>query len=137
MLRPAIFEPTGPLFFDRVFHDFFGDGFGSFDSFSTDVIDNGDSYVLQAELPGFQKEDIRVDLDKDTLTISASHNEEKREKKHNYVRQERRYNSYCRSFHIPGIRKDQITASYNNGILEITLPKEEAEIEEPKRIEIR
>ncbi len=137
MLRPAIFEPTGPLFFDRVFHDFFGDGFRQFDNFNTDVIDKGDHYLLEAELPGFQKEDIQIDQDKETLTITANHKEEKKETKGNYVRQERRYNSYCRSFHIPGIRKEDISASYNNGILEITLPKENAVIEESKRIEIK
>lgn len=137
MLRPAIFESTGPLFFDRVFHDFFGNNFYSVDSFNTDVIDNGDAYVLQAELPGFRKEDICVDVDKDTLTISASHNEEVNDRKGNYIRQERRYNSYCRSFHIPGIKKDNITASYSNGVLEINLPKENVVIDEPKRIEIR
>jgi HSP20 family protein len=137
MLRPAIFEPTGPLFFDRVFHDFFGNGFDQFDNFNTDVLDKGDSYQLEAELPGFRKEDIKIDLDKETLTISASHSEEKKEKKNNYVRQERRYNSYCRSFHIPGIRKEDISASYNNGVLEITLPKETAIVDEPKRIEVK
>jgi HSP20 family protein len=137
MLRPTIFEPTGPLFFDRVFHDFFGNGFNQFDNFNTDVIDKGDSYLLQAELPGFQKEDIKIDLDKETLTISASHNEEKKEKRDNYVRQERRYSSYCRSFHIPGINKENISASYQNGVLEISLPKENVMIEEAKRIEIK
>lgn len=137
MLRPAIFEPTGPLFFDRVFHDFFGDGFNQFDNFNTDVIDKGDSYVLEAELPGFKKEEINIDLDKDTLTISAEHKDEKKEKKGSYVRQERRYNSYCRSFHIPGIRKEDITAEYSDGILEISLPKENVPIEETKRIEIK
>lgn len=137
MLRPALFESTGPLFLDRVFSDFFGSNFFRFDGFCTDVIDNGDSYLLQAELPGFRKEDITIDVDKDTLTISASRNEEVKDKRGNYVRQERRYNSYCRSFHIPGIKKDGITASYNNGILEITLPKETVIVDEPKRIEIR
>lgn len=137
MLRPAIYESTGPLFFDRVFNDFFSNNFLRFDNFNTDVIDNGDAYLLQAELPGFKKEDINIDLDKDTLTISASHKEEIKEKKGNYVRQERRYNSYCRSFHIPGIKKDSITASYNNGILEVNLPKDEVVIDQPKRIEIR
>ncbi len=137
MLRPAVFEPTGPLFFDRVFHDFFGDGFSNFDNFNTDVIDKGDSYVLQAELPGFDKEEIKVDLDKDTLTISAAHKEEKKENKHNYIRQERRYRSYCRSFHIPGIRKENISAAYNNGVLEISLPKENLIAEEPKSIEVK
>lgn len=137
MLRPALFEQTGPLFFDRVFHDFFGNGFNQIDNFSTDVIEKDDSYLLQAELPGFQKEDIRVDLDKEILTISASHKEEKSEKKNNYVRQERRYQSYCRSFHVPGIKAENIHAEYNNGILEIMLPKEQAVIDEPKRIEIK
>ena len=93
--------------------------------------------MLQAELPGFDKDEINVDLDKDTLTISAAHKEEKKEKKHNYIRQERRYNSYCRSFHIPGIQKDNITAAYNNGVLEITLPKENVIVDEPKRIEVK
>jgi HSP20 family protein len=137
MLRPAIFEPTGPLFFDRVFHDFFGDGLNQFDNFNTDVIDKGDSYLLQAELPGFEKEDIQVNLDKDTLTISANHKEEKKESKHDYVRQERRYHSYCRSFHIPGIRKENISAAYQNGVLEISLPKENVIAEESKRIEVK
>lgn len=137
MLRPALFETTGPLFFDRVFQNFFGNDFYRFDNISTDVIDNGDVYLLQADLPGFKKEDINIDVDKDTLTISASHKEEVNEKKGNYVRQERRYNSYCRSFHIPGIKKDGITASYNNGVLEINLPKENVILDEPKRIEIK
>lgn len=137
MLRPALFETTGPLFFDRVFHDFFGEEFNHFDNFNTDVIDRGDSYLLQADLPGFQKEDINIDLDKETLTISASHKEEKKINKRNYIRQERRYNSYCRSFHIPGIRKEDISASYNNGVLEITLPKEAIETTKVKQIPIK
>ena len=137
MLRPAIFEPTGPLFFDRVFHDFFGEGFNQFDNFNTDVIDKGDNYLLEAELPGFCKEDIKIDVDKETLTVSASHKEDRKEKTGNYIRQERRYNSYCRSFHIPGINKDNITAAYDNGVLEITLPKENAIIEETKRIDVK
>ena len=137
MLRPALFEATGPLFFDRVFHDFFGDGLNHFDNFKTDVIDKGDSYLLQAELPGFQKEEIKLDLDKETLRITAAHNEEKKENKDNYVRQERRYQSYCRSFHIPGIKKESIEASYNNGVLEVTLPKDSLAIDEPKQIEIK
>lgn len=137
MLRPALFEQTGPLFFDRVFHDFFDKSFDYFDHFSTDVIDQGDSYLLQAELPGFRKEDINIDIDRDTLTITASRNEEKKEKKSNYIRQERRSSSYCRSFHIPDVNKDGINASYHNGILEITLPKQNVMIEDRKRIEIK
>jgi HSP20 family protein len=137
MLRPALFEATGPLFFDRVFHDFFGNSLTHFDNFSTDVIDQGDSYLLQAELPGFDKEEIKLDLDKETLRITATHKDEKKENKDNYVRQERRYQSYCRSFHIPGIKKESISASYHNGVLEVILPKDYNVIDEPKRIEIK
>ncbi len=137
MLRPALFETTGPLFFDRVFHDFFGNGINRLDSFSTDVIDQGESYLLQAELPGFLKEEIKIDLDKETLSITAAHSEEKKDNRDNYVRQERRYQSYCRSFHIPGIKKESITAAYNNGVLEVTLPKDNAVANEPKRIEVK
>lgn len=137
MLRPAIFEASEPLLFDRVFRDFFGNGFNGMDNFSTDVIDDGDKYRLQAELPGFKKDEISVNLDKETLTISANHNEENKVNQGNYVRQERRYHSYCRSFHIPGIKKDNITASYDNGVLEINLPKESIGQEEVKRIEVK
>lgn len=137
MFRPAIFEPTEPLFLDRVFHDFFADTFRPIDNFNTDVIDKGDNYVLEAELPGFKKEDITIDLDKETMTISANHSEEKKETKNNYVRQERRYNSYCRSFHVPGIKRDQISAEYKDGVLTVTLPKENAAIEETKQIEVK
>jgi HSP20 family protein len=71
---------------------------------------------LQAELPGFNKEEININLDNDTLTITANHKEEKNEKENSYIRQERSYQSYCRSFHIPGIKKEDISASYNDGI---------------------
>ena len=63
---------------DNAFRDFWGNNeLERRDAFRTDVIDQGDSYLLQAELPGFQKEDINIDLKNDLLTISASHKEEK------------------------------------------------------------
>ncbi len=137
MLRPAIFEATGPLFFDRIFHDFMGDGFSKLDNINTDVIDQGDNYLLQAELPGFSKEDIKINIDKDRLTILANHREEKKERNNKYVRQERRTNSYSRSFLIPKIKKDDISAIYKNGLLEIILPKDNVIKEEAKEIEIK
>ena len=89
---------------------------------------------------GFSKEDINIDLNNDTLTISAFHNEEKNEedKKHNYIRKERRYNSYTRSFYVEGVKPEDIQASYKDGILDVTFPKKEIAVtEEPKRIEIK
>lgn len=137
MLRPMLFEQTQPLFLGKRYKDFFGDLMSSFENFSTDVIDKGDHYLLQAELPGFKKEEINIDLDNDTLRISASHKEEIKEEKDNFIRQERHFNSYSRNFNISGISKDNITAAYNNGILELKLPKENIEITEAKRIEIQ
>ncbi len=137
MLRPMLFEQTQPAFFSKMYKDFFGDLMGSFDNFSTDVIDKGDHYLLQAELPGFKKEEINIDLDNDVLRISAGHKEEIKEEKDNYIRQERRYNSYSRSFNVSGITKENISAAYNNGILELKLPKENAEVVETKRIDIQ
>ena len=137
MLRPMLFEQTQPLILGKLYKDFFGDLMSSFENFSTDVIDKGDHYLLQAELPGFKKEEINIDLDNDTLRISASHKEEIKEEKDNFIRQERHFNSYSRNFNISGISKDNITAAYNNGILELKLPKENIEITEAKRIEIQ
>ncbi len=107
----------------------------------TDVIEKEDSYQLEAELPGFNKEDISIDLKNDTLTISASHNENKDEKDENgkYIRRERRSSSFQRSFHVEGLKPEDIIAQYRNGILTVNLPKKEAipEKEEAIKIEVK
>lgn len=150
MLRPALFDNRNykPMFFedsfdkmfDDAFHDFWGGSeLGRHDAFRTDVIDQGDKYLLQAELPGFQKEDINIDLKNDLLTISAAHKEEKNEEdKNKYIRKERYYSSYSRSFRVNDIEAGDIDASYNNGILEVTFPKKDLESKETiQRIEIK
>lgn len=102
-------------------------GFGDVSHFRCDIQDKGDSYFMEAELPGFQKEDIAIDVNGDTLVITARHNSESGEKDEqgNYVRRERKFGSYSRSFDLTGIDAEKIKASYNNGILELTLPKKE------------
>lgn len=150
MLRPALFDNRNykPLFFEDSFDRMFDDAFKNFwgdnqlrryDAFRTDVIDQDDNYLLQAELPGFKKEDINIDLKNDLLTISASHKEEKdEEEKNKYIRKERYYTSYSRSFRVNNIEAEDIDASYNNGILEVRLPKKDAESKETtQRIEIK
>lgn len=107
----------------------------------TDVIEKDNAYQLEAELPGFNKEDISIDLKDDTLTISASHKENKDEKDENgkYIRRERRSSSYQRSFHVEGLKPEDVIAQYRNGVLTVTLPKKEAipEKEEPIKIEVK
>ena len=117
--------------------NFFGDYCRTMNDFKTDIIYNGDSYLLQAELPGYDKSEIGIKLDGDYLTISAEHKEENEEKKDNFIRRERRIGSYSRSFDITGIDAEKITAEYNNGVLDVTLPKVSADKKEPKQIEIR
>ena len=99
-------------------------GFGDMSQFRCDIQDKGGSYLLEAELPGFQKEDISLDLNGDSLVITARHNSEKEEKgEGSYLRRERKWGSYSRSFDVSGIDTAAIKAAYNNGILEVTLPK--------------
>ena len=97
-------------------------------AFKTDIQDKGDSYELTTDLPGFKKEDIRLSLNGDTLSIQAERHSdwEQEESKKQYVRCERSYGKYTRSFDVSGIDADRIQAAYNDGVLTLTLPKKTA-----------
>lgn len=105
-------------------------------AFNTDVIDNGDSYELDAELPGFKKEDIHLSIENDCLTISAERKLNKDEKQPNFVKRERFYGSCSRSFDLTGIDVDKISAAYVDGVLKLTLPKESEEVPVSRSIQI-
>ena len=124
--------------FDNFERSFFGNSNATLPDFRTDIKDNGDSFVLESELPGFHKEDIHLDVKDGILTISAEHKTSNDEKddKGNYIRRERRYGSFQRSFDISGIDENGITAAYNNGVLELTLPKAKPVLPESRRIAI-
>ncbi len=107
-------------------------------AFRTDITEKDGTYVLEADLPGFKKEDISVDIDKDCLTITAEHkSEEKEENADSYIRRERYYGSYTRSFNVKGIDTEAITAAYNDGVLTLTMPKKEPEAPAARRLEIK
>ncbi len=91
--------------------------------FRTDVIDTGDAYKLDAELPGFKKEDINIDVENDCLTISVERKVEDEDKRPNYVKRERVYGAFSRSFDVSGINVEGIEAAYQDGILTLTMPK--------------
>ena len=124
--------------FDNFERKFFGNSSAALPDFRTDIRDAGDRFVLEAELPGFNKEDIKLDVKDGILTISAQHSENKDEKddKGSYIRRERRYGSFTRSFDVTGVDEEHITASYNNGVLELNLPKAVPVVPEAKRIAI-
>ena len=107
-------------------------------AFRTDITEKDGKYILEADLPGFKKEDISVDIDKDCLTITAEHkSEEKEENADSYIRRERYYGSYTRSFNVKGIDTEAITAAYNDGVLTLTMPKKEPEVPAARRLEIK
>ncbi|MBQ1236237.1 MAG: Hsp20/alpha crystallin family protein [Oscillospiraceae bacterium] len=105
-------------------------------TFRTDVSDIGDAYKLEAELPGFKKEDISIDIKDERLTISAERKFENEDEKPNFVKRERFYGSYSRSFGLEGINSDAIEASYVDGVLSLRLPKQTPVVPESRRIEI-
>lgn len=118
--------------------DFFNGFGGSLDSFSTDVLDKGNRYIVEAELPGFEKKDISIDVENGYLTVRAEHKEEKEQKEDGrYLRRERRYGSFVRSFDVSDIDEKEIKASYENGLLTLTMPKKEpSQRPAPRRIEL-
>ena len=134
MRRISAFDPFRAM--DDMERSFFGDG-DMTSAFRTDVSDTGDAYLLEAELPGFRKEDIHIDLEDDCLTISAEHSHEENEEKPNFIKRERYYGSYSRSFDVSGIDQDRIEASYTDGILSLNLPKHEETVPPTRRLEIK
>ena len=112
-------------FFDDFERSFFPAEQHRIPAFRTDIKDEGDHYLLEAELPGFKKEDIDLDLQDGVLTISAKHEETTEDKGQDgrYLCRERRFGTFQRSFDVSGIREEDIGASYDNGVLKLTLPK--------------
>lgn len=108
-------------------------------AFRTDITEKDGVYTLTAELPGFKKEDISIDIDKDCLTIAAERKDESEDedKERNYVRRERFYGSYSRSFNVKGIDTEAINASYADGILTLTMPSKAPETPPTRRLEIQ
>ncbi|MGB2691243.1 MAG: Hsp20/alpha crystallin family protein [Thermodesulfobacteriota bacterium] len=100
-----------------------------------DIYETDSSYVLSAELPGLTKEQINIDVNDNTLTINGEKRFEEKVEKDNYVRVERNYGSFSRSFSLSDdVNPEGITASYKEGVLELTLlKKEEAK---PKEIKV-
>ena len=128
--------------FDSLFDDMFHTGFsgGTPNAMSTDIEDLGDSYRMEMELPGYEKEDLKADLKNGYLTIAADHNASNDEKDENgnYVRRER-FTGHCqRSFYVgENVTKEDIKASFENGVLTLLIPKKEAPaVEEQKYIAI-
>ena len=102
---------------------------------SVDVTEDKDSLVVKAEMPGLNKDDVKISVHDNVLTLKGEKKQEKEEKDKDYHRVERSYGSFCRSFQLPTtVRADKIEANYKDGVLSIILPKTE-EVK-PKEIPI-
>jgi HSP20 family protein len=102
---------------------------------ATDLIESETHYVLRADLPGVSEDDISIELDHDVLTISGERKAETREDKGGYVRVERVSGSFRRSVRLPeGVDAEAITAGFDNGVLEVSVPKPEQP--KPRKVQI-
>lgn len=91
---------------------------------AVDVKETDKSYVLEADLPGMSEKDVDVRVDGDTLILSSEKSEEKEDKDEGFLRKERTYHSFQRSFRLPqDVDKDKIDARFNNGVLTIDMPR--------------
>ena len=132
--RSLTFDPF--RIFDDMERSFFGNAVPAVSRFRTDVSDIGDAYKVEAELPGFKKEDISIEIDNGVLTISAERKSESSEENTNYVRRERVYGSFKRSFDVSAVELDGINAAYSDGVLTLNMPKKQPVKPEVRRLEI-
>lgn len=104
---------------------------------TVDIFEDGSDVVVKAELPGMRKEDIDVSLTGDTISISGEKKKEEKVEKKNYYRMERSYGSFTRSFSLPSeVQSDKAKAQFNEGILEIRVPKTEEAKKKEKKVMI-
>ncbi len=100
-----------------------------------DLVEDGDHYVLRADLPGVREDDVEIELDDNVLTVSGERRSQHDEQRDGYRRIERSYGSFSRSLTVPdGIDPERIEASFDGGVLEVRVPKPEQA--KPRRVAI-
>ena len=101
-----------------------------------DVYETEDTVVVEAPVPGLKPEDVDISIAGDTLTIRGESKFEEKVERENYIRQERRYGSFCRAVALPeGLDRNQAEAGFENGVLKVTFPK--LEEVKPKSIKVK
>jgi HSP20 family protein len=105
---------------------------------AVNVLEDDRSFRIEMAVPGMSKEDFRINLENDVLTVSSEHKENKEEKNQRYMRREFSFNTFKRSFQLPdNIDTEHIKATQEDGILSVELPKKEEMVQKaPKQIEI-
>lgn len=127
----------GKFYLDDLFDDFAPmTKMPKLDIAKCDIYEKGGNVHIEMDVPGFNKEDIKIDVEDGVLTIEATKNEEKEDKDKNYYRKERSFGTFKRQFTVGNIVDNQINAKFNNGVLKVSFPKEQKK-ETKKFIEIK
>lgn len=130
------FQMLRGFFEDPFFGDFTVTPFSWAGGVRADVKDLGSEYVVEAEMPGVQKDKIAIDIHDGVLTISTNEESDQKQEKNDYIYRERRYGRVSRSFSLENIDENAITADYKDGVLSVHLPKEKQEKKSARKIEI-
>jgi HSP20 family protein len=133
MVRPQPFSRD----VDRLMDAFFGSGreAGRWNP-PMDLVEAEDHYTLRADLPGLAEDDVSIEVQDETLTISGERQAEERRDGDRWYRYERSYGSFSRTLSLPnGVDPDAIDAKFDRGVLEVRIPK--PEVRKPRRVEIR
>ncbi|MGD0887505.1 MAG: Hsp20/alpha crystallin family protein [Thermodesulfovibrionales bacterium] len=102
---------------------------------SVDVYEEGNELIFKADMPGVTKEDLKVDIAGDYLTISGEKKKEEKIERKNYYRFERSHGSFSRRFELPaGVDTDKVKAHFEGGVLEVRIPKTEEAVKKSKKI---
>lgn len=130
-------DGNGLDFFDEAFNSFFKPMFydDKLDAMRTDIKETESGYVMDVEIPGFDKKDVNLSLKDGYLTIAAEKKTTEENKKDNYIRRERS-TSLLRSYYVGDVSKEDVKAKYENGVLTIEIPKEQTKQELTHNIEI-
>ena len=126
-----------PRGFDDIFDEVMAPMAPKQESMKCDIYEKDNKYHIEMDVPGFTKDDIKIEVNKDSLIITAE-KEEKHDEKDGkkYIHRERRYGKYQRSFYLQDLDSDSIDAEFKDGVLKIVIPKME-EKESKKYIEIK
>ncbi len=130
----TLFPNTVDLF-NEFFNDYAGSDFRKWNAPAVNISENDQAYKLQLAVPGLKKEDFKISIDENNLVVSAEQKQESSEKTERFTRKEFSFSSFTRRFSLPeNVDQGAITASYENGIMQLSLPKKVDE--KPKAREI-
>lgn len=128
-------QPTVSEMMNRFYNEFNNSEMKDCYRPAVNIKEHDDAFEMSFMVPGMKKEDFKINLEDEILTVSAEVETEKEEKKKGYSRKEFAFGSFKRRFSVPdSIEAEKISAAYNNGILEVTLPKKEEAKPQPARM---